>query len=68
MIDLKVEDGNCQLKADGSSIKLGCEIAMAVHALTAAFAKTTNMSFESAALTIMQANTLINKKMSDENS
>lgn len=65
MIDLKVEDGNCQLKAVESSTKLSCEAAMAVHALTAIFAKSTNLSFEAAALTMMQVNLRFHNEMND---
>lgn len=38
MIDLKVENTKCELKASGSSGKLDIEILIASHALTEAFA------------------------------
>lgn len=66
MIDLKVDGATCRLNAGGSRIELTTEIAIAVHSLTEAFAKSTNMSFESAALTIMQVNTVAHKKMNDK--
>ena len=41
MIDLKVDGATCRLNAGGSRIELTTEIAIAVHSLTEAFAKST---------------------------
>lgn len=59
MINLKVDKNKCALEASGSSGKLGIEILIASHALTEAFAESLGMSFESAALLIMQSNNAV---------
>ena len=66
MIDLKIEDGKCSLKAGGSSSKLSFEIMMASYALAKTLADTMDMSFEAAALFIMQGNSFINKGLDDK--
>lgn len=66
MIDLKIEDGKCNLDAKGSSSKLSFEIMMATHALTKTLANVMDMSFEAAALFIMQGNSFINKGLDDK--
>lgn len=65
MIDLKIEDDKCSLEADGSTAKLSFEIMMATHALTKTFATVSGMSFEAAALFIMQGSSFINKGLND---
>lgn len=66
MIDLKVDNTKCELKASGSSGKLGIEVLIASHALTEAFAESLGMSFESAALLIMQSNNAVYRKKENE--
>lgn len=66
MIDLKVDESKCSLEADGSSSKLSFEIMMASHALTKTLANVMGMSFEAAALFIMQGNSFINKGLNDK--
>ena len=68
MIDLKVDNTKCELKASGSSGKLGIEILIASHALTETFAESLGTSFESAALLIMQSNNAVYRKKENEKS
>ena len=68
MIDLKVNNTKCELEASGSSGKLGIEILIASHALTEAFAESLGMSFETAALLIMQSNNAVYHKKENEKS
>lgn len=65
MIDLKFDDGKCSLEMEGSSTKVSFEIMMATHSLTKMFAGLHGMSFETAALLIMQGNSFINKGLND---
>ena len=65
MIELKVDDGKCNLTADGSSSKLSYEIMMAAHSLTTTLAEVTGMSFEAAAIFVMQGNTYVHKQIED---
>ena len=62
MINLKVDNTKCALEASGDRSKLGVEILIATHALTEALAESLGMSFESAALLIMQSNNAVYHK------
>lgn len=66
MINLKVNEGKCSLDAVGSDSELSFEIMMATHALTKTLANSMNMSFEAAALFIMQGNSYINNGLNDK--
>lgn len=62
MIDLKVENSKCSCEASGKGSELGVEVMIAAHSLTEVFAQTSGMSFEAAALMIMQSNTFVHKQ------
>lgn len=66
MIELKVDNKKCETKAAGRASDIAIEVMTATHALIEIFATTSNMSFEAAALTIMQANNAIYRKQQGE--
>lgn len=66
MIELKVNDAKCELEASGHAAEVAIEILTATHALIEVYASATNMSFEAAALTIMQANNAVYRKQQGE--
>lgn len=62
MIKLKVNDAKCELEVSGRAVEVSIEIMTATHALIEAFANATHMSFEAAALVIMQSNNAVYRK------
>lgn len=66
MIELKVNDAKCELKASGRAAEVAIEIMTATHALIEAFADATHMSFEAAALVIMQSNNAVYRKSKED--
>lgn len=66
MIELKVNDAKCELEASGHAAEVAIEILTATHALIEVYASATNMSFEAAALTIIQANNAVYRKSKED--
>lgn len=66
MIKLKVNDAKCELEVSGRAVEVSIEIMTATHALIEAFANATHMSFEAAALVIMQSNNAVYRKSKED--
>lgn len=66
MIKLKVNDAKCELEVSGRAVEVSIEIMTATHALIEAFANATHMSFEAAALVIMQSNNAVYRKTKED--
>lgn len=66
MIKLKVNDAKCELEVSGRAVEVSIEIMTATQALIEAFANATHMSFEAAALVIMQSNNAVYRKTKED--
>lgn len=66
MIKLKVNDAKCELEVSGRAVEVSIEIMTATYALIEAFANATHMSFEAAALVIMQSNNAVYRKSKED--
>lgn len=66
MIKLKVNDAKCELEVSGRAVEVSIEIMAATHALIEAFANAAHMSFEAAALVIMQSNNAVYRKSKED--
>ncbi len=66
MIKLKVNDAKCELEVSGRAVEVSIEIMTATHALIEAFANAAHMSFEAAALVIMQSNNAVYRKSKED--
>lgn len=66
MIELKVNKAKCELKASGCATEVAIEIMTATQALIEAFANAAHMSFETAALFIMQSNNAVYRKSKED--